>query len=335
MTSKIFVSVANYRDLETINTVRELLAKCSSKSELRVHVLSQLEPEDRLDFVALDGDPRVKHVVTRARDSLGVCWARSELQGMVTDEDYYFQVDSHMAEVEDDWDQMLLEDLRRAEQESELAIITAYPSSYELTDGGRVVDRKCPTRFDVSMASGFPTATSGYVDTDELEEELFVSGNLLFSRTSLVRDVPYDPELFFVGEEITLAVRAYSAGYKIYSPTRYVMAHRYSRGPDERPLYWDEGEDRARKIRWWQRDLTSKWKATHVCRGEWFGKYGIQDSRLYQDFARKLRVRFPGVDLSKVKPREDLEFKSVQPPVNLTFNSSNNRSTSSGWVLSG
>lgn len=334
--AKIFVSVANYRDTETLNTVREMIATCSAENELRVVVLSQLAPEDLPAFSPLSDLRQVQHVITPARDSMGVCWARAQIQSYLADEDYYLQIDSHMACWEPGWDKILIEDLRRAEELWPKVILTAYPSSYEIAaDGSRVVDQREPTRFNLSMEHGVCTATSGYAPVVETpEEEFFVSANLLFSRSQLARDVPYDSELFFVGEEITLAIRAYTRGYRIFSPTRYVVAHRYSRSEGERPVFWQETEDHSRQVRWWQRDLTSKIKCAHVCRGEWFGTYGIADSALYEQFAFRVRRRYAGLDIRKTVAHTDLRVEVSTPrirPASLDFS----REPSSGWVLSG
>lgn len=334
--AKIFVSVANYRDTETLNTVREMISTCSSQNELRVVVLSQLAPEDVHIFSPLSDMERVEHVITPARDSMGVCWARAKIQSYLADEDYYLQLDSHMACWEQDWDRILIEDLCRAEKLWPKALLTAYPAAYDLDDiGERVASQREPTRFNLDMKHGIPGATSGYAPVVETpEEEFFVSANLLFSRSQLARDVPYDPELFFMGEEITLAIRAYTRGYRMFSPTRYVVAHRYARGRDGRAVFWQETEDHTRQVRWWQRDLTSKIKCAHVCRGEWFGTYGIADSALYEQFAFRVRRRYAGLDIRKTVAHTDLRVEVSTPrirPASLDFS----REPSSGWVLSG
>jgi len=46
----------------------------------------------------------------------------------------------------------------------------------------------------------------------------------------MIREVPYDPHIYFFGEEITMAARLWTHGYDIYHPPRAVVYH-----------YWDEG----------------------------------------------------------------------------------------------
>jgi hypothetical protein len=57
-----------------------------------------------------------------------------------------------------------------------------------------------------------------------------------------VSEVPYDPHIYFHGEEITLAVRLWTHGYDLYSPDRHVIWHDYS-GDRGRPRHWHDRRD--------------------------------------------------------------------------------------------
>lgn len=303
MTKTIFVSIANYKDPETLNTVNELITKCSDQHELHICVFSQIDPEDT-SFDLLDTLPEVNHVRCDYREAKGVCWARAQVQKHYDGEDYYLQVDSHII-FEDKWDSILVEDHNNALSYGRKAIITAYPCAYEFNDSGeRFIPFKSATRFDMNVVNIIPSAAAKFVeDHDFPEQEFFIAGGFLFTTGDFVVNVPYDEEIFFLGEEITLAIRAYTAGYFIFSPTKFVCAHLYQVAqPKEqkRPIFWDRSEERARKLSWTQRDRTSKVKVQHICRGEWFGKYGVQDEKLYLEFYSRLRAYDERVDLQKV-----------------------------------
>ena len=51
-------------------------------------------------------------------------------------------------------------------------------------------------------------------------------------------EVPYDPELYFHGEEITLAIRAFTHGYTLFHPPEHVLWHEYTRY--YRQKHWDD-----------------------------------------------------------------------------------------------
>jgi hypothetical protein len=301
--SSIFISIANYKDLETLNTVKELIDKSSGKNQLKICVLSQIDLEDNR-FDALDGIDEVQHVKVDYKLAQGACWARAEIQKYYSGEDYFMQIDSHML-FADDWDTMLIEDHSNALSYGRKAIITVYPVGYEFDENNeRKIQNKCATRFILELKHKVPSAVAGFAqDMDFPEQEFFISGNFLFTTGDFVENVPYDPELFFFGEEISLAIRAYTAGYFMCAPTRFVCAHLYNRTESnnkDRSLFWDKGEDDKRKIKWWMRDTTSKIKVYHICLGNWYGKYGIQDHDLYLEYAARIRAQHPNIDLKQV-----------------------------------
>ena len=60
----------------------------------------------------------------------------------------------------------------------------------------------------------------------------FTSGHFLFASGSLVSEVPYDPELSFIGEEITPSVRV-SQRYDLFHPAESIVWHEYTRNDFE------------------------------------------------------------------------------------------------------
>ena len=55
----------------------------------------------------------------------------------------------------------------------------------------------------------------------------FIAGGFLFSPGSIVSDVPYDPDLYFYGEEIAMSARLWTSGFNIYAPNRLLLFHLY------------------------------------------------------------------------------------------------------------
>ncbi len=73
-----------------------------------------------------------------AKSARGVCWARHEIQRLLGDEDFYFQVDSHTRFAEG-WDDQLLTMFRALDDEQ--AVIGSYPPSYQPGFDGYLNDR--------------------------------------------------------------------------------------------------------------------------------------------------------------------------------------------------
>lgn len=228
---RIFVQIASYRDPECQWTIKDLFDRAAHPERVFVGVLWQsIEAEDARCFEVPAPRPeqvRVRHV--DARESRGACWARSEVSDLWAGEEWVLQLDSHMR-FEPGWDEILLD--IAAEVPSDKPLISTYPSGYEPPDRlkrhamfamgakefrpdgillmqGRHVDVKSPP----------PAPLPG----------VFVSAAFCFAPSSWLAEVPYDPHLYFFGEEISLAVRSWTAGYDIYHPNRQVLYHLWSR----------------------------------------------------------------------------------------------------------
>ena len=306
----IFVSIANYRDPETVATLQSLVGQCSPDIRLRIAVLTQGGEADfaQIDAWAKSSSVDLRHIRIDAARSEGACWARARIQEEYDGEDYYLQLDSHI-ELATAWDRRLAADFKSARAVAAKPIITAYLASYGFEAGKRRVYVHAPTDFVVHLNNGVPCARPVFRPSQFLPQPThFFSAHFAFAEGSLVSDVPYDPELFFVGEEISLAIRAVSAGYRMFLPSGYCGAHLYERiekSGQSRRLIWDEVEDAKRSLKWWQRDLMSKNKVTAICRGEWFGLFGIADHHLYRDFAAAFS-NVHGIELRQTgSPKQD------------------------------
>ena len=67
----------------------------------------------------------------------------------------------------------------------------------------------------------------------------FVAAGFLFAPASFLHEVPFDPFLpyIFMGEEISMSARLWTAGYDIFSPTVNVLNHYYVRR--HYPKFWE------------------------------------------------------------------------------------------------
>lgn len=298
---RILVSIPSYRDSEVIPTVESLISKCSKPSRLRVIIFNQGNSED-FDLVNRflnSTDIDILHVEVDARDARGAGWARAEIQSYYDGEEYYLHLDSHI-QFSDNWDILLDTDLKAGELLSEKVVLTAYLPGYEFQSGQRVVPTKSPTNFELNTTHGLVGAVGRNVPEGLFPQRCyFFSGHFAYAHGEYIKDVPYDPEIFFFGEEISQAIRSECAGYTLYCPSKYVAAHLYNRSEfnrERRRLVWDNSEDQDRDLKWWQRDVMSKHKVRAICHGEWFGNYGIKDPKRYDVYKRTLWNLY-GIDL--------------------------------------
>jgi hypothetical protein len=117
----------------------------------------------------------------------------------------------------------------------------------------------------------------------------FFSAHFAFAEGRFVREVPYDPHLYFHGEEITMAVRAYTHGYDLFHPHRTLLWHCYER--KYRPRHWDDHND------WYKADGASH-RRMRALLGmengsiEFFGRYGLGKHRTLREYERFAGISF-------------------------------------------
>jgi Glycosyltransferase (GlcNAc) len=235
---RIFISVAAYRDPELLPTLADCLEKARHPERLYFGICWQFGAEEQPIWFA---EKRFRVLSVDWRESKGACWARAEIMKLWDGEEWYLQLDSHHKFVKD-WDVRLLRQARKTR--SGKPILTTYAPHY--APGKPILDSD-PTRmeFDVFTEDGIALFRAGSIpDWQSLSRPIrsrFISAHFLFAPSSFIVDVPYDPTLYFLGEEITLAVRAYTHGYDLFHPSETIVWHEYTR--NGRPKHWDDNAD--------------------------------------------------------------------------------------------
>jgi hypothetical protein len=233
----IFVSVASYRDSELVPTLRDALTKARYPERLRFGICWQHGRDEDLGEFA--GDKRFTVMDVDWRESRGACWARAECMRMYAGEDHFLQLDSHHRFVPE-WDVKALHQLSLAPADK--PVLSAYLPIYE---PGEEPDPKAAPLLFLPLKIGTdsipnvqPVPIPNWQDRDRPVRARFVSGHFLLAAGAFVEEVPYDPELYFHGEEITLSVRAFTHGWDLFHPVRLLMWHNY--GGFYRRKHWDD-----------------------------------------------------------------------------------------------
>ena len=241
---KIFIQIASYRDPELLNTIKDCIEKSDNSQNLVFGLCWQHSKDDKWDNLDeyLD-DPRFKIVDVDFNESKGACWARNSLQQQYDGEQYTFQLDSHHRFIEG-WDTELINMLEGLiEKGHKKPLLTSYISSYnpENDPEGRV-NVPWLMNFDRFIPEGavffLPATIPNWETLTEPIPARFYSAHFAFSLGSFVEDVPHDPEYYFHGEEISIAVRAYTHGYDLFHPHKIIAWHEYTR--KGRTKQWDD-----------------------------------------------------------------------------------------------
>ncbi|WP_170942151.1 GlcNAc-transferase family protein [Noviherbaspirillum denitrificans] len=239
----IFVSIASYRDPDCQNTVRDLFEKAAHPERVFIGICWQYVPVDDDDCFVLDTRPeQIRTIKVHASESKGVCWARSQVQTLWRGEDYFLQVDSHMRFAAG-WDDLLIEMLGKCE--SPKPVLSTYPLAFTppdtLADDGIVTI--FPKEFDDHGVLSQRSEISNMKDAPPVPpRNAFIGAGLVFASARIIEEVPYDPHIYFEGEEITLAVRMWTKGWDIHVPNAVVAYHDYGRR-QERPRHWHDQTD--------------------------------------------------------------------------------------------
>lgn len=316
----IFVSIASYRDPLLWNTVKECLSNAERPDLLRFGIVDQNDEDAGGNLAHLPFGQQIRYVNIKPRDSRGACWARSIAFGLYDNEDYLLQIDSHMI-FDHGWDHILKTQLEELSVNNPKSILSCYPWAFEIENGqpvrkvssqGTLALRLVPdsTFADDSPVLKFhplPQSSSSHYYAYEL------AGGFLFTLGSFVNDVPYDPHLYFQGEEQNLTIRAYTHGWDMYHPRVIPLYHLYKkpeRVEGDAPRHWDDKDNASRQIAWWKLEEASRRRMCELLFANTIkGAYGLGSVRTLDDFAT-----YSGIDYRQrtVIPRDQVPVPERQ-----------------------
>lgn len=243
MKDTIFVSIASYRDPELKKTVKDMLSKAKYPKKLKFVVAWQHSEEDEWDDFGkkYSKDKRFSIIDIDHKDSLGVCWARNLIQKEYSGEDYYLQLDSHHRFTQD-WDQTLRDWLNFLRCEGhDKPLISSYLPSYDPKSEDKIFE-VWGLNIDRFLPEGAVFLRPHYVDNwQDLKKPFrgrFISAHFIFTVGKFATEVPYDPNLYFHGEETSLAARAYTHGYDLFGLHIPLIWHEYTR--EGKKKHWDD-----------------------------------------------------------------------------------------------
>lgn len=242
--NKIFIQIASYRDPQLIPTIKDCIANAAEPNNLIFGICRQFHPDDGFDSLDEFKDDKRFRVVDVPWDKAeGVCWARNAVQQLYQGETYTLQLDSHHRFAKD-WDTTLINMLTQLQKKGHAKpLLTTYASSFD-PDNDPAARTKPPWKmdFDRFIPEGavffLPSAIDNWRELTEPIPARFYSAHFAFSIGQFAVEVQHDPEYYFHGEEISIAVRAYTHGYDLFHPHKTVVWHEYTR--KNRAKHWDD-----------------------------------------------------------------------------------------------
>ena len=313
----IFVSIASFRDKELIKTVNSCLAKAKHPDNIRIGICWQYDEDE--DLTAFDNLIQVESHKVYWKDVEGsVCWARHLIQDkLFRNEEYYLQIDSHTLFAQD-WDELLLE-MYKSLPTDKAVISVGPPYYYDETAEGALPPEPWDENIEVvgdikfetiikkqkldSFGNGF--FVYGFLPADDISKPIparHISAALLFTTGKWVKEVPYDPNLYFHGEEGSLALRSFTNGYDIYNPNKFVVWHSKYRFPD-RKRHWNTFDEQIVG----RMQAANNQRYQKIIRNELEGIYGLGSKRTLEDWKN-----YSGIDFTNDTASEDA-YKGITP----------------------
>lgn len=293
---KIFVQIASYRDPQLRPTIEDMLKNAKYPNRIIVGIAWQHNLEDEWDNLDdYKNNPNFKILDINYKDSKGVCWARNAVQQKYNDEEYTLQIDSHMR-FKKDWDEELIEIIKSLQNKGyKKPLLTAYASSFDPENDPQARE-KAPWRmnFDRFIPEGavffLPAEIPDWKNLTEPVPARFYSAHFCFTLGIFSKEVQHNPDYYFHGEEISIAVRAFTHGYDLFHPHKVLVWHEYTR--KGRTKQWDDDKE------WGSRNEKS-----HLNNRKLFGmdgevqeghdgKYGFGKERTLRDYEKYAGILF-------------------------------------------
>jgi len=298
MKNTIFVQIASYRDPELPKTLHSLFENAKYPNNLRVCIAWQHGEDESLEIFDKPYRANLHIIDIPYQDSKGACWARNQIQQHYEGEKYTFQLDSHHRFVKD-WDTKLIKMVKDLQAKGhKKPLLTSYAPSYNpakdpeertMVPWWMTFDRFAPEGAVYFLPASIP-------EFQTLKEPIparFYSAHFAFTVGQFAQEVQHDPNMYFHGEEISIAVRAFTHGYDLFHPHQIVTWHEYIRKNVKKQ--WDDDKtwpSKNNESHRRNRILFGIEPGCTPCMRKQIEPYGFGNERNLEDYERYAGIRF-------------------------------------------
>jgi glycosyltransferase involved in cell wall biosynthesis len=289
----IFIQIASYRDPQLLPTLRDCVKNADNPENLVFGLCWQRDSNESLE--EFTNQPNVKVIDVPYKESKGACWARNKIQQLYNGEKYTLQLDSHHRFAKG-WDTLCINMIKELQADGfKKPLLTGYIPSFDPDDDpGARVQEPWKMDFDRFIPEGavffLPATIDDWRTRTKPMPARFYSAHFCFTLGEFSVEVQHDPEYYFHGEEISIAVRAYTHGYDLFHPHKIVAWHEYTR--KGRSKHWDD----VPKWGEYNNNCHARNRKLFEMDGEKrdidFGKYGFGNVRSLRDYEKYAGLHF-------------------------------------------
>lgn len=231
---KIFVNLCSYRDKLLAPTVKSLLDNESGRNIITIGIFEQAKLEESLITTHPDlaNHKQVKYKRVDPEYSEGVMWARHINSLQLVDEDFQYQIDSHML-FDKNWDHYLILDYNQASQlkNTDKILLTCGTKNYDL-DGESIT--KHTLSEDITVKLGYFQfdknmrlhAHGAWIpSTNVVTPSIHICAGNFFAPAKWIKEVGYNTKIFFEGEEQVLVISSILKDYHIFHQRKIKVYH--------------------------------------------------------------------------------------------------------------
>jgi len=234
MNSKIFVCTSAYNDTDLLLSLETAFSNANSPDNVYFGIAMQYPDLPKPD---LSNYKNVRTMDILEPYPIGTSPSRAVAAGLINDESYFLSIDAHTI-FKKDWDKNLLEYFHELKQHYNKPIISTYSPYWYRDKNGFIFNQNQNESFEEEM----PQFTLKFKTEDEIfpdnyvmptpswdkkveskyEEHYLIGAHLLFTESSYLQEVPFDPHISY-HEENTTAMRAWTRGYRIFAIDKDIL----------------------------------------------------------------------------------------------------------------
>lgn len=296
----IFINIPSYKDPDLWNTINNFISNAEFPDRVFFGITNQSENPE----LAHDNLKKYNNIIMDiipAGSIVGCQPARLNSHRFYNNQDYYLNMDSHMRSCKN-WDSEIIRQYKIDKEEYGPLVFTGYAASYHVDENGNDVfstHEGMPTFFmskenqESFYNNGVPQFQGIHKGHKHSVLSPYVSGHFFFTEKHVIKTVPFMDKITFTEEEPLMALRFFTAGFNLLTPSKNFVYHRYGR--DGRPLFWEDFPEV-----WGVESEKSKNHFLNVVHNNIVDeKYGLFDKKTVRDFELYAGINFKNKYLSE------------------------------------